>query len=196
MLVMSGFDMTLHDIDVSGGVVDYEVNASLSLNQTAVAEVFFDACGVSTCEGSFELSVAEQNSIGVNLEWTQVNPTTMSVGHGALHLANDGVALGGVDELYGYIALDLQGAGGIIQLFGSGADSFGGDLATADFDMYGFVAMVDTNPGDCCATHGTGGCSNEYIKACVATRIPSCYTTEWGSQCVTAVELYNCGECP
>lgn len=195
-LVMSGFDMTLHDIGMSGGAVDYQVTANLSLNQTAVAEVFFDECGVSTCEGSFEYSVAEGNSIGVDLEWTQVNPTTMSTGHGALYLANDGVALGGVDALYGSIQLDLQGERGIIQLFGSGEDSLGGDFASADFEMYGFVETIDTNPGDCCATHGTGGCSNDYIKACVATRIPSCYTTEWASQCVTAVELYDCGECP
>jgi hypothetical protein len=62
---------------------------------------------------------------------------------------------------------------GIIQLFGSGEDSFGGDFATADFDMYGFVETIDTERGDCCETHETGGCSNDDIKACVATRIPS-----------------------
>jgi hypothetical protein len=195
-LVMSEFDMTLHDIGMSGGDVDYQVTANLSLNQAAVAEAFFDECGVSTCEGSFEFSVAEGNSIGVDLEWTQVNQGTMSTGQGALYLANDDVALGGVDDLFGFVQLDLQGDGGIIQLFGSGEDSFGGDLATAKFEMLGFVETIDKNPGDCCATHGTGGCSNEYIKACVATRIPSCYTTEWASQCVTAVERYNCGECP
>jgi hypothetical protein len=172
-LVMSGFDMTLHDIEMSGGDVDYQVTASLSLNQTAVAEVFFDECGLSTCEGSFELSEAEGNPIGVDLEWTQVDPTTMSTGHGALYLANDGVALGGVDALYGYIELDRKGRVGIIQLFGSGADSFGGDFAAVDFAMHGFVETIDTERGDCCETRETGGCSNDDIKACVATRIPS-----------------------
>ena len=147
-LVMSGFDMTLHDIEMSGGDVDYQVTASLSLNRTAIAEVFFDECGISTCEGSFELSVAEGNPIGADLEWTQVNPTTMSTGHGALYLANDGVAPGGVDALYGFIQLDRKGRAGIMQLFGSGEDSFGGGFATADFDMYGFVETIDTEPGE------------------------------------------------
>lgn len=195
-LVMSGFDMSLHDIELSGGVVDYQVTAGLTLNRTAVATVFFDECGLSTCEGSFEFSAAEENAIGVNLEWTQVNPTTMSTGHGELYLANDGVALGGLDPLYGFVQLDPQGEQGIIHLFGSGEDSLGGDLATVDFDAYGFVEEIDTSPGDCCAAQVTAGCSNDYIKACVATRIPSCYTTEWASQCVTAVELYDCGVCP
>ena len=41
-----------------------------------------------------------------------------------------------------------------------------------------------------------GGCSNHYIKACVATRIPACYSTAWDQTCVDSVETLRCGTCP
>lgn len=195
-LVMSAFDMNLHDIDMSGGSYDYNVTASLSLSANAVAEVFFDECGVSTCEGNFEFSVAEENPLGLDLAWTQVNVANSSTGHGEVHLGNDGESLGGVDTVYGFIQLDLAGSSGVIVMNGYGEDSLGGDFATAEFGLYGWVETIDTEPADCCDTHLTGGCENPYVKVCVAVREPSCVLSEWDASCVTGVDSYGCAVCP
>ncbi|MBK8238863.1 MAG: hypothetical protein IPK74_25345 [Deltaproteobacteria bacterium] len=77
LLVATAFDMSLHDIDLSGGALSYQVDADLRLSQSAVAEVTFDECGISQCTGNFEFSAAEANALRLDLEWTQVNLSTL-----------------------------------------------------------------------------------------------------------------------
>jgi hypothetical protein len=195
MLVMSGFDMNLSNIDMSGGMYDYNVTAGLTLSTNAVAEVFFDECGLTECEGTFEFSDGDGNQLGLDLQWTQVNTSNSSTGHGEIHLGNDG-GYGGVDPLFGTLTLDLLGDSGEIIFDGEGEDSLGGDFAQVWFGLYGYVERIDDDVGDCCSTHMTGGCSNDYIKACVWAHDPDCANVEWDAGCVTAIETYACGVCP
>ena len=93
--------------------------------------------------------------------------------------------------------MDPSGEFGNINLSGSGEDSLSGDFAEASFQSYGYVESVDAAVGDCCEENETGGCSNDYIKACVSVlHDASCYTTAWDEDCVDAVDAFGCGECP
>lgn len=197
LLAVTGFDLGMHDIDLSGGALDYQVDADLRLSRSAVAEVSFAECSVSECSGEFAFSAAEGNALQFDLEWTQVNLSTQSTGHGAIHISNEGEGLGGVDIFYGSIHLDPSGEFGTINMLGSGEDSLGGDFASAEFMLWGYVETIDTEPGDCCTESNLpGGCSNKYITACVATHDPACYLSAWAESCVAGVEAFGCAACP
>lgn len=199
-LVLATWEMDIHDIEVSGGEVDFGVpNATLRLSQAAVAEVTFDECDVSSCYGEFSFSDAGSNPLSFDLQWLQINPGTSHTAVAGLNLANDGDGLGGLDTVYGSVLLDLTGSSGAINLVGSGSDSFGGDFAEADFSIFGYVETIDLDVGDCCEEQETSGCSNSYIKTCVCTHDPDCcsqeFGAEWDETCVAEVDMFGCGVC-
>lgn len=194
-LVISQLSMDIHDIAMSEGELDFDITANMRLREDAVAEIFFNECVGNACSGDFEFSTGEGNPVDFDLVWTQVDNSTPNTAIGAIRLSNDGVSLGGVDALYGTLEVDPLAQGGYLVLTGSGEDALGGDLASVEFTTVGFATLIDNDPGDCCETHMTGGCSNEYVKVCVATREPACNLTEWDASCVTGVEQYHCGAC-
>lgn len=199
-LEISSFDVAIHNVTMSEGELDYQVDATLQLVRPAVASVTFDECVGGVCSGEFEFSVAEGNPIDFGLVWTQVDlnyPYSTSVA--ALLLSNAGDALGGVEAVYGTIAMDPLAQSGSLLMDGYGEDSWGGEFASATFGVFGFVEAMSEDVGNCCETHSPSGCSAEYVKACVCVADPACcsqsYGAEWNSACVAAVETYNCGVC-
>lgn len=195
-LVISRLQAEIHSITMSGGLMHFDVDASLRMPDVAVASVFFDECSMGACVGDFEFSQAESNPLSLYLSWTQVNSANSNSASAGMRISNDGTTLGGGYPVYGTISVDPTASSGTIILSGSADDTLGGESATVDFTLFGYVETLDVDPGDCCETHLTGGCSNHYIKACVATRIPTCYTTEWDQTCVENVETLRCGTCP
>ncbi|MCX4243568.1 hypothetical protein [Paraliomyxa miuraensis] len=48
---------------------------------------------------------------------------------------------------------------------------------------------------DCCAPHGTPGCDDAAIEACVCDADPTCCDSQWSAGCVAILELNGCGSC-
>ena len=88
---------------------------------------------------TFEFSAADGNPIGANVFWTQRSLLNESVDEGAIHVANDGEGLGGLDALVGVLVLDRAAEFGTLRLVGSGEDALGGDFASVSFDITGEV---------------------------------------------------------
>jgi hypothetical protein len=51
------------------------------------------------------------------------------------------------------------------------------------------------DPGTCCSTSNTPGCSNQSIQSCVCAQDSYCCTTAWDSACVNGVTSFGCGTC-
>jgi len=56
---------------------------------------------------------------------------------------------------------------------------------------------TDGANGDCCAPHGTPGCSNATISACVCMEDSACCedSSEWDDLCIAGVKAFGCGTC-
>lgn len=48
---------------------------------------------------------------------------------------------------------------------------------------------------DCCAPHGTPGCDDPAVEACVCDVDPQCCDAQWSAGCTAILELYGCGSC-
>jgi hypothetical protein len=46
--------------------------------------------------------------------------------------------------------------------------------------------------GSCCVTHGSAGCTNGELQACVCAKLPKCCTETWTMECVDFVLKKNC----
>lgn len=49
--------------------------------------------------------------------------------------------------------------------------------------------------GDCCAAHGTPGCDDAAVEACVCDVDPQCCDAQWSAGCTAILDLYDCGSC-
>jgi hypothetical protein len=57
------------------------------------------------------------------------------------------------------------------------------------------VSVVGPAATTCCVGHGTPGCDNASIQACVCAQDSFCCTTQWDGTCVSEVESFGCGSC-
>lgn len=91
----------------------------------------------------------------------------------------------------------LCGGGGI-----DGAGSVDPYCCTGAWDG-ACVAGVNALPNNvalpcgstCCSPHGTAGCDDAGVQACVGAVDPYCTTTAWDNLCVTEVETLGCSRC-
>lgn len=141
-VLLTAFEFSILSTFSSG---DYDVvDVVMRLPGTFAADVTFAACTTGECLGTFEFSTTNGNPIALDLEWTQVKQGTTppEESDGWLHLSNDGASLGSVDALYGELSLDPAAEFGTLRLIGSGADSFGGAMASISFDIIGDVSPL------------------------------------------------------
>ena len=133
-VIISHLELTFGNMTFDG----YAVNSvRLALNQRVAAEEQPFECDTNGCVGVFEFSEDEGNPIAANLFWTQIQRGTSNVAHGKLPLGNHDEALGGVEALVGILDLTGGSSTSTLRLIGYGADSFGGDFASLDFDLLG-----------------------------------------------------------
>jgi hypothetical protein len=83
---------------------------------------------------------------------------------------------------------------------GAGAvDPFCCNVAWDGWCVAGVNALADNVAlpcgSDCCAPHGTPGCSSPGVAACVAAVDPYCTNTAWDGLCVAEVESLGCSRC-
>lgn len=73
---------------------------------------------------------------------------------------------------------------------GGGAESGGSNM--------GGLGGADSSTGDanCCAAHGTPGCSDATVQNCVCSVDNTCCVIEWNAACVEQAVLHNCAACP
>ena len=122
---------------------DYEVDgAVLDLAATQTTTATF-SCTLGSCFGTFEFSSKIGNPISMNFSWDQTTTPTGSIGGGSLLLSNGPNGLGGLNKLRGELDLDGIMSQGTLRLYGSGSDNFGGDFASASFDLTGPVGRYN-----------------------------------------------------
>ena len=118
---------------------DYEVDgATLDLAAPESTKATFN-CNSSSCFGTFEFSKKIKNPISLNLSWDQTTTSTGTIGGGSILLSNGRNGYGGVKKMTGQLDLDASMISGTLRLIGQGSDSFGGDFASATFDVTGPV---------------------------------------------------------
>ncbi|HSA20035.1 MAG TPA: PPC domain-containing protein, partial [Myxococcota bacterium] len=83
--------------------------------------------------------------------------------------------------------------GAATEICDDGADDDGDGLADcADPDCAADPACAT---GSCCVAHGTPGCEDPGISACVCAQDDYCCDTEWDASCVGEVDSLGCGTC-
>ena len=117
---------------------DYQVtDAGVELAYPEVTTIDF-VCDRLGCVGDFAF-VSSVAPLAMNLNWQQTNVVTQQSSAAGLLLSNGVGGLGGLNTLSGQLDLDTSLSAGTIQVVGSGSDAFGGDIASATFDLRGTV---------------------------------------------------------
>lgn len=139
--VLTSFELTMPFIVL---FEDWAIqDTALVLNQRVAADlVMVPGSSSGYWTGTFELSEANENAVGANLFWKQINREKETSIDNALHLGNTDDSLGGIEEIYGVIEVTPSSAS-TLRLIGYGADAIsGGDWASVDFDLIGDLAPL------------------------------------------------------
>lgn len=92
----------------------------------------------------------------------------------------------------------VAGSGGVPSFGGMlNRGGAGGSVGTGGGKAIGGFGGAAGGPpaGSCCTPHGSPGCSNRSIEACVCGADSFCCTSSWDAQCVRGVLELGCGTC-
>jgi len=62
-------------------------------------------------------------------------------------------------------------------------------------DLVISLGCGDCQLGTCCSAHKGKGCEDREVSRCVCDKMDECCMGQWTSDCVSAVNKYNCGMC-
>lgn len=106
---------------------------------------------------------------------------------------------GGTTNVAGFPSMAGKAGSGGVPSFGGmlSRGGAGGSVGTGGGKAVGgFGGAAGAPPGgSCCTAHGSPGCSNRSLEACVCEVDSFCCTSFWDAQCVRNVEETGCGVC-